>query len=662
MITLVRQWGDRFFPDLQILFRRSGGVSYFNFTGPQQVAAVVGTAGLIAVAAFFGLRHEPVSRIALTRGRAPVVAGRENSGLAQQLAAMRDALAEAESRAEAVGEQNDELNARVNAMQRRLASLGKAHGRAAALSNQNETLAAQLDSARRRLAVLAQADNRAATLSKKNDALAAQLQVTRKRLASLAQADSRATALSKQNASLVAQLKSAQQHLAALAQADDRAATLSKKNDALAEQLQAAQQRVAMLARAERNAEAVGKQNHKLDANLTEARQRLAMLEVAHQQTLADLHKRIGDLNARRARASADAQQRIAQLDSQRTGLLANRAQIEHKLMLAQKQLDSRTADMASLTKELERNRNRLRHSDSNQVALQTQIQMLEKDLAKANLGTDQFKSQLASIERKLGTLTAERDRLMAQLRQARNTSGRGTGRIAARKPDNSATVAALTKIGEGAGDTTGATLIAAGAGHRIEALLKSTGLDVKKLLSDIAASPKDEGGPFIPLGAADSAAQDARRHRLLQKLIETLPLRAPLNHYRVTSPFGPRLDPFNHRRAFHEGVDLAAPYRTHVYSTAPGTVIFASVEEGFGRLVKIDDGHGIVTMFAHLHRIYVVKGQHVPTHYPLGELGCTGRCDGPHVHYQIEVDGTPVNPAKFLGAGGNVIRVGAKQ
>jgi murein DD-endopeptidase MepM/ murein hydrolase activator NlpD len=419
------------------------------------------------------------------------------------------------------------------------------------------------------------------------------------------------------------------------------------------------------LAEAESRAEAVGEQNDKLSALIADSRKQLAALQAEHERDVAELQQRTAANRARQDAALATAQQQIATLDGERKDLTADRGSIERKLEQAQQTLSAKSSSVAALSKELAKDRDLLRHSDSNQVALQTRIQMLEKELAQANLATGQFKAQLANIESRLGGLAAERDRLLAQRDTLRNAQRQGG--LVGKALDNRATAAALAKIGNAesarVNSSDVATAIPAVAGHRIERLLASTGLNLKKLLHDISISePQAEGGPFIPLGDAMTAGEEARRHKLLQKLVETLPLRAPLDHYYVSSPFGPRLDPFNHRRAFHEGVDLAAPYRTHVYSTAPGIVVFAGADSGFGKLVKIDDGHGIVTMFAHMHRIFVVRGQHVPAHFPVGELGCTGRCTGPHVHYQIEVDGTPVNPAKFLGAGGNVVQVGAKQ
>lgn len=430
-----------------------------------------------------------------------------------------------------------------------------------------------------------------------------------------------------------------------LADADRERIDLTQQIDALRDSL----------AEAEGRAEAVGDENDRLTAALTNAHQRIALLEKERDHAVADARKQFKQRDAERAKALADAQRRVGDLDNERTQLQAARADVEHKLANLQGQLNSRTGSLTQLSLELEKSRDLLRHSDSNQVALQTRIQGLEKDLAQANFGAGKFKSDLASIDKRLNAVNLERERLLA-----RQNQGLDDAPLEPAKPTDTQ-VAALDLRPDA--DSLARPALNKGV-SKLEALIASTGLDVSRLLSDVSNTgpARAEGGPFVPLGAASSAGQDARRHKMLEKLVETLPLGAPLDHYRVESPFGARRDPFNHRRGFHTGIDLSAPYRTHVFSTAPGIVIFAGAEGEWGRLVEVDNGHGIITRYAHLHRVFVVKGQKVPAHYAIGELGSTGRSTGPHVHYEVVVDGTPVDPAKFLGAGDNVIQVGAKQ
>jgi murein DD-endopeptidase MepM/ murein hydrolase activator NlpD len=160
-----------------------------------------------------------------------------------------------------------------------------------------------------------------------------------------------------------------------------------------------------------------------------------------------------------------------------------------------------------------------------------------------------------------------------------------------------------------------------------IERLIASTGIDPQSLLNE-----GGEGGPYIALGGAIQHSAEARE-RELREIIKLLPVAAPLDDYGIRSGFGARVDPLTGRRAFHPGVDLTAPYRTPVYSTAPGAVTFAGVRGSYGKTVEIDHGHGIVTRFAHLHRISVARGQMVGAHEKVGELGSTGRSTGPHLH-----------------------------
>jgi murein DD-endopeptidase MepM/ murein hydrolase activator NlpD len=195
---------------------------------------------------------------------------------------------------------------------------------------------------------------------------------------------------------------------------------------------------------------------------------------------------------------------------------------------------------------------------------------------------------------------------------------------------------------------------------NRFERMLASTGVHLRKLLHDISSSPA-EGGPFVALGSIRSTALEQRRLDALLKVAKLLPLRSPLAvRYVLGSPFGARLDPFNHRPEFHTGVDLDAPYESPVYSTAPGVVVFTGWDGGYGKLVKIYHGHGIETYYAHLHRILVAKGERVAAHVEIGVLGSTGRSTGPHLHYEIRLDGHPVDPERFLEAGGHLVQASA--
>ena len=117
----------------------------------------------------------------------------------------------------------------------------------------------------------------------------------------------------------------------------------------------------------------------------------------------------------------------------------------------------------------------------------------------------------------------------------------------------------------------------------------------------------------------------------------------------RVTSSFGERQDPFNGEGAFHTGIDIAAPYGTAVHAAAAGVVTGADMGRGYGRTVELNDGHDIMTVYAHMSSLAVVAGQHVSRGQIIGYVGDSGRSTGPHVHYEVRVAGVPVNPHKYL-------------
>ena len=117
----------------------------------------------------------------------------------------------------------------------------------------------------------------------------------------------------------------------------------------------------------------------------------------------------------------------------------------------------------------------------------------------------------------------------------------------------------------------------------------------------------------------------------------------------RLLSPFGGRTDPFSGEGAVHTGVDLSAAIGTPVHAAADGIVAHASWGGQYGNLVVIDHGNGMQTWYAHLSHFRVVPGQEIRRGDILGRSGATGRVTAPHLHYEVRVGGTPVNPYKYL-------------
>lgn len=116
-----------------------------------------------------------------------------------------------------------------------------------------------------------------------------------------------------------------------------------------------------------------------------------------------------------------------------------------------------------------------------------------------------------------------------------------------------------------------------------------------------------------------------------------------------LTSSFGMRRDPFNGRRKMHEGLDIAARTGTPVYATADGIVSSIRTEPGYGKVVTIDHGYGYRTVYGHNSRYNVKVGQRVRRGDLIAAVGNTGRSTGSHVHYEVRLNGVPVNPRKYL-------------
>jgi murein DD-endopeptidase MepM/ murein hydrolase activator NlpD len=173
--------------------------------------------------------------------------------------------------------------------------------------------------------------------------------------------------------------------------------------------------------------------------------------------------------------------------------------------------------------------------------------------------------------------------------------------------------------------------------------------------LGFMPAKPGNEamGGPFESAGNATFKALFNSWKKLdqLQDDVIAIPSDKPVKtEVTFTSGFGVRSDPFQHGAAMHPGIDLAAAYGTPVYATADGTVLRAGWNSGgYGNLVEIDHGRGISTRYGHMSAILVHEGDHVTRGQQIGRIGSTGRSTGNHLHYEVRIDGRPVNPIPFM-------------
>ncbi len=140
---------------------------------------------------------------------------------------------------------------------------------------------------------------------------------------------------------------------------------------------------------------------------------------------------------------------------------------------------------------------------------------------------------------------------------------------------------------------------------------------------------------------------------KLLQQSVlkDTLPNSSPVEAAFNSSSYGWRIDPFNGEKAFHEGLDFTAAAGTPIYAAAGGIVSTAEQTPDYGKIVKIDHGSGLETRYAHASRLTVKVGERVEKGQKVAEVGSTGRSTGPHLHYEIRLNGNPLDPRKYLKA-----------
>ncbi len=116
-----------------------------------------------------------------------------------------------------------------------------------------------------------------------------------------------------------------------------------------------------------------------------------------------------------------------------------------------------------------------------------------------------------------------------------------------------------------------------------------------------------------------------------------------------VTSDFGVRLDPYSADRSMHQGLDIATPHGQPVVTPSDGTVVFNGTEGGYGKVLVVDHGYGVKTRYGHLAEVHVRLGERVVRGQKVAAVGNTGRSTGPHLHYEVRVNGIPENPRKFV-------------
>lgn len=204
-------------------------------------------------------------------------------------------------------------------------------------------------------------------------------------------------------------------------------------------------------------------------------------------------------------------------------------------------------------------------------------------------------------------------------------------------------------------------------AGHR---MTEVAGLDADEFSFDSAPAV---GGPEVAeerenfdgdpvLGALEAFERKLQARERQMRVVEDIlmagrlqrelkPSGWPVVDGYVSSIYGWRADPFNGRRALHTGIDFAAPAGAEVLAVAAGIVTEALAKPGYGRMVEINHGNGYVTRYGHNQRLLVKAGQKVGKGQKIATVGSSGRATGPHVHFEVLLNGYMVNPAQYIRA-----------
>ncbi|TMH02977.1 MAG: M23 family metallopeptidase [Betaproteobacteria bacterium] len=202
------------------------------------------------------------------------------------------------------------------------------------------------------------------------------------------------------------------------------------------------------------------------------------------------------------------------------------------------------------------------------------------------------------------------------------------------------------------------------------ERLARLAGLKPQELPALDAGSVPGRGGPlstlrrdftvdeFTTMLSRLSRQVDERSDQLgvLEALVVTdsankkfLPTLSPIQDGWFSSNFGWRIDPFNGEKSFHEGIDFPAESGTTSDAAASGKVVFADVHPAYGKILEIDHGNGLVSRYAHCSTLLVKEGDLVIRGQRVATVGSTGRSTGPHLHFEVRLNGVPQNPARFL-------------
>ena len=353
--------------------------------------------------------------------------------------------------------------------------------------------------------------------------------------------------------------------------------------------------------------------------------------------------------------------------------LSAERDQREEEALAAQERFSAALAQISAMQSELLASETRRHELETGIDVIQTTLRDTMKDREVARLALKELKretsensTQIASaspaplnfMSDVLADTAAERDQVIADAQYALNARAEIEHELKLLREQNDVIFRQLED----------AMAISVAP---LDEMFQNAGLSTDNLIDQIRRGYSGQGGPLTPLTFStrgeEPSADQIRANRLLTQMdlinmyriaAEKVPFASPIKDaVRYTSGFGYRRDPKTGGRRMHNGSDFAGSYGTDIYATADGVVSHAGWQSGFGRLVKIKHEFGIETFYAHNSRIRVKVGQRVSRGEHIADMGNSGRTTGTHLHYEVRVGGTPVNPMIYIKAANNVFK-----
>lgn len=197
---------------------------------------------------------------------------------------------------------------------------------------------------------------------------------------------------------------------------------------------------------------------------------------------------------------------------------------------------------------------------------------------------------------------------------------------------------------------------------EKAAAAIRSFGLNPDMLARGAARA---QGGPFVPWRGEAALSGDLKalavalaRMEFLERSLVAIPSGQPTATPMLSSSYGYRRDPFNGHAAFHSGIDFPGRHGQPILAAARGRISFVGQRQGYGNVVEVDHGNGLMTRYAHLSRAGSRVGQAVARGDAIGRMGSTGRSTGTHLHFEVRLNGEAINPRRFLQARKDVLQL----